>query len=392
MEACTALEFQWPYLLKLVGDQADIEKLAVEAGALRRRRGIRSASDLLRVALAYGLCDLSLRQTAAWAEANDIASLSDVALLKRLRTGDAWLGQVLGRMLADQVGRRRLDESRWRLRLVDATCVSKPGSTGTDWRIHLGWELGSAGIDSIELTDDKGGESLERFSIAPGELAIADRGYAHRAGMWSVMLSGGDFIVRLNWQNVPLRDRDGSPFDLLAALRGMPEAQAAEFPVEVAEGPKSPAFDARLAAIRKTEAAAEKSRQRILKEASKKGKSVDPRTLEAAAYVFVLTSLLPEHATATEVLELYRLRWQVELAFKRMKGVLFLDELPAKEPHLARTFLYAKLIGALLLDRYTETYLGFSPWGFPLGAAVPVETAPGVPGRHEAGRRPGATS
>jgi hypothetical protein len=322
---------------------------------------------------------MSLRQTAAWAEAHDVGSLSDVALLKRLRSAEGWLGQVLAGMLAEHINRSTVDASRWRLRLIDATCVSQPGSTGTDWRVHLGWELGGTGIDSIEVTDAKGGESLDRFSIGPGELAVADRGYAHRAGMWGVTQTGGDFIVRLNWQNVPLLHRNGETFDLLAALRALPDAKPGAHDVRVAAGPKSPSFDARLMAIRKTEAAAEKARQRVIKEASKKGKTVDPRTLEAAGYVFVLTSLPADLATPEDVLELYRLRWQVELAFKRMKGLLGLDDLPAKEPRLARAFLYAKLIGALLLDRYTEGYLGFSPWGFPIRPGVALAPAPSVP-------------
>ncbi|NOZ87278.1 MAG: transposase [Deltaproteobacteria bacterium] len=68
----------------------------------------------------------------------------------------------------------------------------------------------------------------------------------------------------------------------------------------------------------------------------------------------------------TEVLDLYRFRWQVELAFKRLKSLLHIDELPAKDHSLTRTFIYAKLLAALLLEDLSDRFLVFSPWGYPL--------------------------
>jgi len=379
MDAKTALEFQWPYLLSLVGDPARLEESARAHKALVRRRGIRSAHDLLRISLAYANCGLSLRTSAAWAEASEVASLSDVALLKRIRHAEGWLGAVLTDMVDVQVAKLERQARSWRLRLVDATCVSKPGSVGTDWRIHVSWDLGAAVIDGIEVTDEHGGESLTRFGVIAGELVIADRGYAHRAGLHSVVASGGDFIVRLPWQRLPLTTRDDKPFDLLENLRELKEAEPASFAVRVPAKAGTPAFDARLVCVRKSEVAAAASRDRILKEASKKQHKVDPRTLEAASYVFVLTSLTDELASAYDVLEMYRFRWQIELKFKRMKSVLRLDTLPARDPRLARAWLYSQLIGALLLERFSEAHLAFSPWGFRATPALAV--AAGVDAR-----------
>ena len=136
-----------------------------------------------------------------------------------------------------------------------------------------------------------------------------------------------------------------------------------------------PSVPARLAAVRKSEAAASASRQKILQEHGRKGKAVDPRTLESAAYIFVLTSLDGNVLDTRNVLELYRFRWQIELAFKRMKSLLELGNLPAKDPPLARSFLYAKLLGALLMEDLTKDFLSFSPWGFRLSHAPAVIVA-----------------
>jgi hypothetical protein len=366
MNAKVALEYQWPYLLSFFPPEHELDASALRTGALKRRRVVNSASTLLRLALAYGFCGLSLRDTTAWAEASGFASLSDVALLKRLRHAGPWIGHLLAVKLAERAKTPRPRDTSLRLRLVDATTISRPGSSGTDWRVHLGFNLRSLAIDHVELTDQSGGETLTRFQFAPGDVVLGDRGYAHRRGLHSVQQQEGHFIVRLNWQNIPLQDRQNGQVDLLGLLRGLPEARAAGFDLQIAPDRRHslPALPVRLAAIRKTETAAEQSRQKILQQTSKKGKTPDPRTLEAAAYIFVVTSLAEEQASAEQLLDLYRFRWQIELAFKRMKGLLELGVLPAKDRRLAHTIIYSKLLAALLLDDFTERFLAISPWGY----------------------------
>ena len=64
----------------------------------------------------------------------------------------------------------------------------------------------------------------------------------------------------------------------------------------------------------------------------------------------VLTSLPTDKAAAAEVLAAYRLRWQVELAFKRLKSGLGIDRLVARDPAMARSWLLSHLILALLIE------------------------------------------
>lgn len=372
MKAQTVLEEQWPYLLTFLPEALDLDASAQASGALIRKRGVKSAEDLLRLALAYSVCGLSLRQTAAWAEVTEVAKVSDVALLKRLRAAAPWLGEILGAKLAERASSDSLSGLDLQARVVDATTITAPGSKGTDWRVHMGLDLRKMAIDHLEVTDPKGGETLSRFQVRPQELIIGDRGYAHRRGMAAVAEAGGYFLVRLNWQNVPLQSRDGSSFDILTALRAIPEAQVMELEVQTAPLPKQsiPAIAARLVAVRKSEPAAAKARAKALKERQHKGRKIDPRTLEAASYVFVLTSLPDGYLSGEQILELYRFRWQIEIAFKRIKGLLDLDGINMQETQLVHTFLYSKLLAALLLDDFSERFVSFSPWGFPIRAAT----------------------
>lgn len=343
----------------------DLEKTLRESGALVRRRGISSAEALLRLILVYSLCGLSLRATAAWAQAQGVANVSDVALLKRLRKAGPWMGQLLGAKLAERVEGLEPQPLGYRLRIVDATTASIPGSQGTDYRVHLGFDLGSLQVDRIEVTGAQGGESYSRLRIKAGDLILADRGYCHRRGLAAVRQAGADFLVRINWQNLPLEDSQHQRLDLVTLLERVEGSEAVEFEVATVADPSQaiPSMPARLIVVRKPAEAAEAERRRILREASRKGRTVNPKTLKAAAFFFVLTSVPQQALSADKALELYRLRWQIEMAFKRMKGLLRLGDLPVKDPQLAHGYLCAKLLAALMLEDLTQDFLAFSPSG-----------------------------
>lgn len=386
METTPAITDDWPLLLTLL--PADLEATAKAMGALQRKRGVPSAQALLRLAFAYAYAGLSLRAAATWAAAAGVAQLSDVALLKRLRGAADWCGHLLGQVLARQADLRR-DQLPGTLsvRLIDATTVSRPGSTGTDYRVHLQLDLGTLTMTAVTLTDATGGESLKHCPLAAGEIAVGDRGYAHRQGIAAATATGARVIVRLNWQTVPLQRREGTPFDLLGHLRSLAPGEIGDWEVQTAPAKDgTPAVAGRLIGVRKSPQAAEASRRKLLAAARKKGKTPDARTLEAADYVFVFTTVSRDQWAAPAVLEVYRFRWQIELAFKRLKGLLALDELAAKDPALCRLFLCIKLLGALLVEQLSHRWVDFSPWGYGApatavaGAAVSGSGGDGAPG------------
>lgn len=366
------VEFQWPYVMALLGGESRVDELAYAWGAFTRRREIERPSDLLRLILTWAVAERSLRETATLAAEIDLADVSDVALLGRFKRATAWLGSLLGDRLAQQPVLPREGPP---IRILDATAISGRGTKGTDRRIHLSIELGTGRIRSVEMTDAKGAESLERIECQPGEIVLVDRGYAHRKGMAHVAAAGAYFIVRSPWSSIPLENRLGEPFDLFAALRSLPEAAAGDFTVQF-RSPKGDAIAARLVAIRKTEAEASRARRAALESARRhSNKSVDARTLEAAGYVFLFTNA-PEPLSAESVLDLYRYRWQIEMKFKALKSVLHLGNVPTRNGELLSVYLLAKMLVAILIDEliYNDS---FSPWGYPL--LIPESVATHTP-------------
>ena len=360
MENKALLENEWQYVLNMM--PPDLEESAAAKLALRRRREIGSASDLLRLALAYGVCDMSLRQTAAWAELIGLGRLSDVAVLKRLKGASEWLGHLILRWLQQRGLTTRVPPVP--VRIVDASVICQPGSTGTDWRLHLGLDLASQRISTVELTGPEGGETLLRHPIEPGQIILGDRGYAQRGGAASVLDAGGHLVLRISWQSFPLQGRAGGPLDLVTCAEILKPGEIGDWEVQFEH--QEQLYPIRLVALRKSQAAAEKEQQRIRKAASRKKRRIDKRSLRAANFVYILTDLPKQQLPTAEALELYRLRWQIEITFKRLKGILHFDHLRAKDPDLARSYLYAKILGALIVDEMCNEALSFFPWGYPL--------------------------
>jgi hypothetical protein len=345
-QVSSLVEQEWGQVVKRL--PADLEETARTEQALRRCREVRSAADLLRLIFAYVLCDWPLRLVGAWAMLTGLGNLSDVAVLNRLRSARRWLGKLLLTSLLGQS--LELATPRVQLRLVDATTVQHPGSSGTDWRVHLSLNMQQLRFDAVELTDVHGGETLARFPFQPGEILVADRGYARRPGMASALATGSSMVVRIGWR-MPLHDQSGEVFDLVPWLRTVPLTQ----PLQRAVLLKTPndVYPLRLIACRLPQQAVEAARRRTRRRSNRKGQTPRRETLQAAAFFMVVTNLPEETWPIQDVLQLYRIRWQVEVAIKRLKSIWHLDHLRAKDMDLAQTYLLGKLLGALLSDRLT---------------------------------------
>lgn len=367
MAQSTVSREDWDVLTRFLPDGWQAQ--ARQTGALRRARSIPDADTLLRCLLIHLAQGCSLRETAARASASGLATISDVALWKRLRGSQEWFRWLseglLNRM---EPSRRDRDWSGgYRVELVDASVICEPGSTGADWRLHYGILLDSLQCEHFELTDTTGGETYRRFAFSPGDLVMGDRGYAQPRGIRHVDDCGAASITRLNATAVPLQTPKGRPFSQLPKLRKLRIGGIGEWDAALAGATDREAgIPVRVCAIKKSREATEQARKKIRRVASKKGKTTRPGTLEVAAYIVVLTTAPADRLTADRVLELYRARWQVELAFKRMKSIIGLGHLPKIDPDSARAWLHGKLFVALLTEAIVHESEYFSPWGYPL--------------------------
>jgi Transposase DDE domain len=355
------LDGGWEGLLSRIGSAEDLEATAKSSGALVRRREIKNAADLLRLALAYGPCGMSLRAVAAWAHTMRLGDLSDVAVLKRLRGCGPWLQEIVGGLLARRLSCQSVAQGRV-VRLVDGTTISERGSDRADWRLHYSYDPRSGRTVDCELTTAGVGEHLRRVKVAAGDIWLGDRNYAKGDGLCHVAQAGADFVVRASWNSLSLRDARGRPFDLAERLKRLGRAKHAEWRA-VAHTPDDKTVPVRILVRRKPPEAIEREIKRITEKAARRGRTrrsgkPDPRSLIAAQYTIVVTSL---EEPAEQIFELYALRWQIEIAFKRLKSLLNIDRLEAKDPDLIRAWLLANIIAALLIEDHADEALDVPP-------------------------------
>jgi hypothetical protein len=336
----------WSGLVARLGGAAELEASARRDGALRRRRGVKSAEDLLRLALAYGPGGRSLRMMSAEAAAWGIADISDVALLKRFRGCGDWLMGLCERLLA---GAGRAGVGGHPVRLMDASRIEGPGNSC--WRLHLLWDAEVQRISEMAVTALDEGERLGKLRVQPGELRIGDRAYPRPDGLRQMREAGAEVLVRLTWKSLHLLDDKARALDWTAVLERAAREGVLDMAVQVSKprGRFEP-LPLRLVIVRKPPDVAETSRKRARRAADKAQHKVDPRTLAAAGHMMLITSLDARAFPPERLCELYRVRWQVELAFKRLKSILRLDRLPARDPGLARAWIAAHLLLALLIE------------------------------------------
>ncbi len=368
---------EWALLASFL--PAGWQEQAEAAGAIRRRFGVTDPQVLLRLFLMHVATGLSLRNTAARAQAQGLATMSDVGLLDRMRRAGPWLEWMCRQLFTkSRYARAARGQAMGRrpVRAVDGTTICEPGTTGSHWRVHMSVALPDVRCDFFALTDMTGGETFKRVPVEAGDILLGDRGYAHREAVANVVRRGADLVVRLNGHNFPLHTKTGKRWKILDHLRTLngfrPKGWRVYFK---ARGRLHPA---RLCAVRKTSEAAELARKRARQSSRKKKHEVKPETLEAADYIFVLTTLSREEFSLREVLELYRARWQVEMLFKRLKSLLKLGHLPKRTDTSARAWIQAKLLTALLIEELMDRAGFFSPWGHDEATPVAPENAAGA--------------
>jgi hypothetical protein len=327
----------------------DYQALAFEFKAFARSRKIKTPAQLLQVVMSYCGVDEVLREVAGNFTLLQ-ERITDMAIHKRLKACGPWLKALLQRMLPG------LDKLPGQLRfvIVDGSSVQGPGARGTGHRLHLAIDLMTLTIQYVEATGPDQGERLGRYPLQEGDVVIADRGYNQPEAILRLSEQAINVMIRLNPGAMPLYRRPGERLDLVEHLQRVTTDYHC-LPVWLGEPGR--ACEGWVHAYRLTPDQAEAARRRCRQSAQ--GRTPSQRTLFLAGWVLVFTTV-PPHVIGTEtVIALYRLRWQVELAIKRLKSILDLDQLRAKQgSQLADVWLHGKLLYALCIEKYARRYGG----------------------------------
>lgn len=321
-----------------------IEELAQKHGILKRKRQIRSMSELLFVLQLVAVAKTSLR-TAAEVFSGVFRPIRDSSLFERLCSL-----QPLLRELLLTLSENSLKLAQDSVFLFDGSILNRLGEKGSTWRMHLLFHLDKMRFCFADLTTAKIPECSQRLPGRVPGLLIADRGYAKPRVM--VDPNVGDFLFRFRPPHCNLyRTNSHEKVELLQIL------------------PQQDYIEGRLIQIEHVYTTYQKNERRLWiyalqvpmdvykqrikqlkRRASKKQRKLSGETLELAKWTFLCSNLRWEHPK--EAFQLYRCRWQIELGIKRWKSVLGVGEMNVQKPGAyGEVLLMTQLLYALFVEK-----------------------------------------
>jgi hypothetical protein len=332
----------------------DSWELAIEFKAFTRSRKIKTPAQLMQVVMGYCGLDTVLRETAGNFTLLE-ERISDTAIHNRLKACVPWVKALLSRMMG--AAAQPLLEGHLRFLIIDGSTVQGPGAKGTWYRLHLAIDMVKLHLVHGVVTDAHEGERLGHYPLQDGDVVVVDRGY-NQAQMWIDQADRGvGLVVRYNPHGLHLYDAAGQQIDLEATLKATVETERC-LPVRVRNSNQE-YIEGHLHARRLPPAAAAEARRRARAAAKKAGRHIRPRTLALAEWVLIFTTVPPAVLPTATVMALYRVRWQVELAIKRLKSILNMDKLRArKDGRLADLYLHGKLLYAWVVEKRARRRCG----------------------------------
>lgn len=350
----TPLDASRDYELLLSYLPWNFEELADEHGQLETKFGnakITTASELLRFFFVHVGAELPLRQTVALVAEAGGPSIAPMRLHMKMRRAEPFLHALVVAMCSE-FSLEECSPQKWagyEMHALDASTVCGPGALGPDARLHARIRLSDLSIVSAEVTDASGGETFRRHGFTEGQLGIGDRGYCNERGIRSVVNDGADVLVRYNRGALPLIDARGRTLDVVKWARSLRSDEVHEQAAFIVGHGNEAEIGCRLLIARLPEEQAAEARKRLERQLGKKNVSAESR--EMAGYVVLFTTTPASRLSAQRCMAAYRLRWQVELFFKRWKSLGGAARLPNTRPDTIVAWLYIKVLLTLIVEK-----------------------------------------
>jgi len=344
---------------KLLQDlPTDLAESAREFKAFTGSRKLKSTPDVIRAVLLYSGLDQSLREVAGTMPLLLGESITDQAISGRLAATKPWL-QVLLRQMLDLPKEVTSNLLGRRLVVVDATNITGVQATGTEYRIHTKIDLLSFELLEIIVSDAKLSESLVNFHYQAGDVVMGDRAYLRRNRVLEINEQGVEVIGRFSPTQCVVEDLEGNQIEWEERFRDLSQGATMSLEVSLNDGQKS-VVKAWLHIYRKSATDAAQARRKARRKAHQEGRTIQALTLKLCDYVMILTSVSVSELSCQTVFAVYRLRWQIELVFKRWKTLLGAARQRCQRmSELGWSWVYGKLLYCLLIERRAGRVLGW---------------------------------
>lgn len=320
-----------------------------QSACVKRFRGISSPMDLLCGTLLSAVSGMSFSLLSTAMAALGIVSISDTAWKKRFSSLSPFLSLLLSNLLSRFLPACSEKQSSCPVFLVDASTVRQQGKKQFQQRVHLCDSLHENRMQQLLVTDYHTAEHLEHFSMKKGDIFLADAGYGTARNYAYAMEQQADVILRVSPSNFCVYDAEGTKIDWFSFFQKKKGEKNSIQELFCFVSYQKKSYPVRVIATKLPKEKAEQARKRKRRKASKNQYQLQAKSVLFAGYMVVITSLGVEYGQE-EIVELYRVKWQIELLFKRWKQNLNIQTIRAGKEKYAQTLLYAWLIVWILTE------------------------------------------
>jgi len=324
------------------------EKAGRETGALKRKREIETVFDLLKLVFMYVAHGLSHLEVSVIAKMKGIAQISDVGFMKRFGKCGKLMEWLLENLTPEATAHYSKPSkfSEYNIKALDASVVTSGGKQRITHRLHFAIDIFLLKSDQYKITAQKVGESLTNFVVKAADLFLGDRAYGTKTSMEHCLKNEGNFIFRIRRNAFNIYDKRGAEIGLIKKLKSIKKDKTLKLRCFFLNS------DDKLVPIQ------------ICAMIKPKDIVENPEddTDFMNNFIVLATSILDPRISAKDILELYRLRWQIELYFKRLKSLMGLGDIPNKTEDHIKIWLNAKLAVAIMIE-IMVAQVDFSPSG-----------------------------
>ena len=292
---------------------------ALEGQILKRKRVVKSLDLLVKAMFLYITKQLSFQRLSDIMACQYNVVMSDTAWRKQILKAAPylveWVLQQKKNMEPKSSGQTVLGHAN--VYAIDATDLPVQGGKTVSRRIHTMFSVTEHRCIYTEVTDCHGGERLNRFPLVKDTLYFADRAYGRTPQLAYAIKKEAHVVTRISPSQVCFYTASDckEKISFPSLLKGDSFSAIAYFK----SGKKR--YHVRLPGARLPEEKHAAAEKRTRRRASRKQHKISPETILYTQWIF-LAATLPDTCPDAEIIEAYRLRWQIELYFKRVKYLL----------------------------------------------------------------------
>jgi len=337
------------YFKEKIIKEIDISALqkANELGAMQRKRKITEPLNLIWALLIYANGRISIRILSVIAAILGIGSITDRAWSKKMLNAKEWLKCILSNM-SSKLSIKDTSKKR-KIKIVDCSTIVQTGKEQNGVRVHTCYSLNEGIMEEVHLTDKYVAESFEHYNIEKGDIMIGDRAYGKSKAIEYVVRKKADILARFTPNQIKIYDQEENKINMYNILKSSGEKRI-DNKYYVIENDKKIEVRVVCSAIPEDRMG---SAIRHMKAVRKKHppKNSKPETAEYAKWVILITTLDNEEYDTEDIIRLYRLRWQIELLFKRMKQHIEAHRIPKGSYQYAEVLVYLWIITWLIVEK-----------------------------------------